>query len=103
MVAHVFWLTPGHTSEKGVWYAGTSPHGLFRSEDGGNTWDGVAGFNDHPQRSTWSGDERQDAPPGGATLHSILIDPRDPKHICTSAFRSEASSRAPTEAKTGSR
>ncbi len=81
VVAHVFWLTPGHASEKGVWYAGTSPHGLFRSEDGGNTWDGVAGFNDHPQRPTWSGDERQDAPPGGATLHSILIDPRDPKHM----------------------
>src|SRR5262245_54835356 len=30
-VDSVFWLTPGHTSEKGVWYAGTTPAGLFRS------------------------------------------------------------------------
>src|SRR6266581_2230464 len=34
---HVFWLTPGHMHEQNVWYAGTSPQGLFRSEDGGVT------------------------------------------------------------------
>ncbi|MFO1269236.1 MAG: hypothetical protein U1F67_22275, partial [Rubrivivax sp.] len=32
-VDHTFWLTPGHASERGTWYAGTSPQGLFRSED----------------------------------------------------------------------
>src|SRR3990172_5664944 len=32
VVDHVFWLTPGHTSEPGVWYAGTSPQGIFRSD-----------------------------------------------------------------------
>ena len=30
-VDHAFWLTPGHRSEPGVWYAGTSPQGSFRS------------------------------------------------------------------------
>ena len=35
-VDHTFWLTPGHASERGSWYAGTSPQGLFRSEDGGS-------------------------------------------------------------------
>lgn len=80
VVAHVFWLSPGHPSEKGVWYAGTSPPGLFRSEDGGNTWVGVAGFNEHPMRVSWVGG-LQEAPPDGATLHSILIDPRDPNHM----------------------
>ena len=34
VVDHVFWLSPGHSSEPGVWYAGSSPQGLFRSEDG---------------------------------------------------------------------
>ncbi len=34
-VDHTFWLTPAHANEPGVWYAGTSPQGLFRSEDGG--------------------------------------------------------------------
>jgi len=39
-VRHVFWLSPGHPSEPRVWYAGVAPHGLFRSEDGGVTWEG---------------------------------------------------------------
>ncbi len=50
-----FWLSPGHPDEPDVWYAGSSPPGLFRSEDGGITWEGVAGFNKHPMRSTWVG------------------------------------------------
>ena len=31
----VFWLTPGHADQPGVWYAGGSPQGLFRTEDAG--------------------------------------------------------------------
>lgn len=80
VVDHVFSLTPGHASEPGVWYAGTSPQALFRSEDAGDTWEGVAGFNSHPQRRPWIG-EPENAPPDGARLHSILIDPRDPAHM----------------------
>lgn len=79
-VDHVFWLTPGHPSEPGVWYAGTSPQGLFRSEDGGVTWSAVAGFNDHPQQKAWVGDDK-DGTPDGPKLHSVLVDPRDPKHL----------------------
>jgi hypothetical protein len=79
-VAHVFWLSPGHAKQPDVWYAGTSPQGLFRSDDGGVTWDSVSGFNEHPRRSDWVG-RPEDAPPDGATLHSIQIDPRDPQHI----------------------
>jgi hypothetical protein len=44
-VGHTFWLQPGHASEPGVWWAGTSPPGLFVSADNGETWDSVAGFN----------------------------------------------------------
>jgi len=36
-VSHVFWLTPGPASAPGRWYAGTSPQGLFVSDDGGRT------------------------------------------------------------------
>ena len=76
-VHHTFWLTPagGRT-----WYAGTSPPGLFRSRDDGATWEEVKGFNDHPKRALWCGDSQQ-SPPGGSTLHSILVDPRDPDHL----------------------
>lgn len=80
VVDHVFWLTPGLASEPGVWYAGSSPQGLFRSEDGGATWLPVAGFNDHPMLAKWTGGE-QDGTPDGPKLHSILVDPRDGGHL----------------------
>ena len=75
-VDHTFWLTPGHAASRASGTRGTSPQGLFRSEDGGATWRGVAGFNEHPQRKAWCGGD-QDGTPDGPKLHSILIDPRD--------------------------
>jgi photosystem II stability/assembly factor-like uncharacterized protein len=80
VVDHSFWLAPGHASEPGTWYVGTSPQGLFRSEDGGATWDGVDGFNEHPMRKAWCGGDK-DGTPDGPKLHSILIDPRDRNHM----------------------
>ena len=79
-VDHVFWLTPGHASEPLVWYAGTSPQGLFRSDDGGVNWEPVAGYNDHPDQSEWAGSDKDETPDGGK-LHSILVDPSDPQHL----------------------
>ncbi|MEP6942576.1 MAG: glycosyl hydrolase [Betaproteobacteria bacterium] len=80
VVDHTFWLTPGHASQPGVWYAGTSPQGLFRSEDAGATWRAVAGFNSHPQRKAWCGGDK-DGTPDGPKLHSVNIDPRDAAHM----------------------
>ena len=79
-VNHTFWLTPAHPSESGTWYAGTSPQGLFRSEDGGDTWAPLPGFNDDPQYRAWMGTE-QDGTPDGPTVHSIIVDPRDAAHL----------------------
>ena len=79
-VDHTFWLTPGHESEPGVWYAGTSPQGLFRSEDGGFTWAPVFTMEDDPQYRQWLG-SAQDGTPDGPKLHSILVDPRDAAHL----------------------
>lgn len=79
VVDHVFWLTPGHASLPGLWYAGTSPQGLFRSLDGGATWEGVAGFNESPDRAAWVGVDG--GTPDGPKLHSVLVDPRDPDRL----------------------
>ena len=59
----------------GAIYAGVQPAGLFRSDDGGETWTHVKGLRDHPTRPEWS--------PGGAglILHSLLVDPADPHRI----------------------
>jgi hypothetical protein len=79
-VDHTFWLTPCHANEPGAWYAGTSPQGLFRSDDGGVSWDAVSGLNENAQYRVWMGGE-QDGTPDGPKLHSILIDPRDKAHL----------------------
>jgi photosystem II stability/assembly factor-like uncharacterized protein len=80
VVDHVFWLTPGHASEPNVWYAGTSPQGLFRSGDGGVTWEPFSRINDDPQYREWMGTV-QDGTPDGPKLHSIIVDPRNPRHL----------------------
>jgi photosystem II stability/assembly factor-like uncharacterized protein len=79
-VDHTFWLTPGRASEPAVWYAGTSPQGLFRSDDGGVTWAPFSSVNDDPQYRKWMGTV-QDGTPDGPKLHSIIVDPRDPAHF----------------------
>ena len=79
-VDHTFWLEPGHASQPGVWYAGTSPQGLFRTEDGGDTWQPITGVNEHPQILATMGTE-QDGTPDGPKLHSIIVDPRDAAHL----------------------
>jgi photosystem II stability/assembly factor-like uncharacterized protein len=79
-VKHTFWLTPAHANEPGVWYAGTSPQGLFRSTDGGQHWQPFSIINDDKQYRAWFGSEK-DGTPDGPKLHSIMIDPRDPKHL----------------------
>ncbi|MBL8319737.1 MAG: glycosyl hydrolase [Burkholderiaceae bacterium] len=79
-VDHTFWLTPGHASERDSWYAGTSPQGLFRSEDGGITWAPLPAVNDDARFREWMGTV-QDGTPDGPKLHSIIVDPRDPLHL----------------------
>jgi photosystem II stability/assembly factor-like uncharacterized protein len=76
----VFWLTPGHEREPGAWYAGGSPQGLFRSDDGGDTWEPVDGWNDHAQWETWA-EWPDEGTPDGSMLHSVNVDPRDPAHL----------------------
>lgn len=80
VVDHTFWLTPCHESEPNAWYAGTSPQGLFRSEDGGSTWDPLSGLHDDPRYRAWMGGE-QDGSPDGPKMHSILVDPRNAAHL----------------------
>ncbi len=79
-VDHTFWLTPSVAAEPNVWYAGTSPQGLFRSDDGGVTWAPFSCINDDPRYLEWFGTV-QDGTPDGPKLHSIIVDPRDPKHL----------------------
>jgi hypothetical protein len=53
---------------------------LFRSPDGGDTWEPCSSINDDAQFRKWMGSEK-DGTPDGPKLHSIIIDPRDAKHM----------------------
>jgi hypothetical protein len=74
-VERVWQLVPGRDSEPGVVYAGVSPAALFRSEDGGMTFELVRGLWDHPHRPQWQPGG------GGLCLHTIIPDPRDPERM----------------------
>jgi photosystem II stability/assembly factor-like uncharacterized protein len=55
----------------GSLYAGVEPAGLFRSDDGGESWRHVAGLRDHPSRPHWQPGG------GGLILHSLVPHPSD--------------------------
>ncbi len=62
-------------SRAGSLYAGVKPAGLFRSDDGGQSWRHIAGLQEHPSRPEWRG--------GGAglILHSMVFDPNDDEQM----------------------
>jgi photosystem II stability/assembly factor-like uncharacterized protein len=63
------------TAAHGTVYAGVEPAGLFRSNDGGETWSHVEGLTNHPTRPEWQPGN------GGLILHSIAPHPTDPNHL----------------------
>ena len=83
------WFVSAAATDSGtVLYAGIEPAGLFASRDGGASWQPVRGLNAHPTRHTW------EPARGGFSLHSICVDPADPRRICAAisaggVYRSE--------------
>jgi len=63
----IYDLTQSATNPR-LWYAGTSGHGLFRSEDGGVTWAAVA-----PRFRT-------------TTFMSVTVDPRDARRVAAASW-----------------
>src|SRR2546430_2697262 len=83
----VWHLEPSLTDPDAV-YAGVEDAALFRTSDGGKTWMELAGLRGHGTGPKWQPGA------GGMCLHSILLDPRDPKRIfvaisAAGAFRSD--------------
>jgi hypothetical protein len=69
-------FAPGGADQPGVVWCGTMPGGLFRSADGGDSWELNRPLWDHPRREDWG--------PNGAEypgIHSICVDPRDSRHV----------------------
>ncbi|MDB5312683.1 MAG: hypothetical protein JWO38_6885 [Gemmataceae bacterium] len=69
-------LESGGPDQPGRLWAGTIPGGLFRSDDGGRSWDLVRGLWDRPERANWFGGGYDS--PG---IHSICRDPRSSRSV----------------------
>src|SRR5512132_2384944 len=85
--ARVWHLEPS-LSDPDTVYAGVEDAALFRSSDGGQTWQELSGLRNHPSAASWQPGA------GGMCLHTILLDPRDPERIfvaisAAGAFRSD--------------
>ena len=83
----VWHLEPSLTDPDTV-YAGVEDAALFRSTDGGQTWQELAGLRGHGTGLEWHPGA------GGMGLHTILLDPSDPERIfvaisAAGAFRSD--------------
>jgi photosystem II stability/assembly factor-like uncharacterized protein len=71
----VWQIQPGNAAEPGVIYAGTQPSALFRSEDGGASFEIVRPLWDHPHRPEWGEGY------GGQAIHTIIPHPSDPNRV----------------------
>src|SRR5688500_10489951 len=56
-------------------YAGVEDAAIFRTTDGGKNWNELASLRGHPSGPKWAPGA------GGMGLHTIVIDPRNPKRI----------------------
>ena len=87
----VWHLEPSLTDPDTV-YAGVEDAALFRTVDGGNTWEELPGLRRHPSGASWAPGA------GGMCLHTILLDPGNPKRMfiaisATGAFRTDDAGR----------
>src|SRR5919201_743637 len=85
--ARVWHLEPSLNDPDTV-YAGIEDAALFRSVDGGQTWQELSGLRDHPTGEQWQPGA------GGLCLHTILIHPDDPQRMVVAisaagAFRTD--------------
>jgi photosystem II stability/assembly factor-like uncharacterized protein len=83
----VWHLEPSLTDPDTV-YAGVEDAALFRSTDGGENWHELSGLRGHGTGPKWQPGA------GGMCLHTIILDPKDPKRIfiaisAAGAFRTD--------------
>jgi len=82
------WHLEPSLSDPDVVYAGVEDAALFRSSDGGTTWQELTGLRGHGSGPQWQPGA------GGMCLHTILLDPGEPRRMfvaisAAGAFKTE--------------
>jgi photosystem II stability/assembly factor-like uncharacterized protein len=93
-------VEPGREGEDGRLWLGAAPGVLFRTDDGGETWEPVEGILRHETRDRWYPGA------GGMCCHSIQLDPEDPERMyvgisAAGVFRSDDGGESWTPANKG--
>ncbi|MCW3817077.1 exo-alpha-sialidase [Micromonospora sp. DR5-3] len=101
-LGRVWQLTPAGVDQPDVVWAGAEPSALFRSDDGGRSFELVRALWDHPHRESWA------AGFGGQAIHSVLPHPRDPARLAVAmstggVYRTEDAGASWTPGNTGIR
>ena len=72
---NIWCIHPSVAEEPGVYYAGVDEAGIFRSEDGGTSWEELNALSGHESRAEWMEGA------GGLCCHSVQIDPANPSRL----------------------
>jgi photosystem II stability/assembly factor-like uncharacterized protein len=81
-------IEPGSADDPGRLWVGAAPGALFRSDNGGETWETIESVLHHPTRESWMPGA------GGMCCHSIQLDPDEGRRLyigisAAGVFRSE--------------
>lgn len=74
-LAQIWQIAPGRATEPEVLYCGVEPAMLFKSRDGGESWEPDEGLLANEHRPRWQPGG------GGLCLHTIILDPNNPRRM----------------------
>jgi len=77
-VKSIWTISHGNQDDVNTFYIGVEPAAIFRTSNGGQSFDELNGLSSHPSRASWQGGGKGSNHP---FLHTILVDEADKDHL----------------------